>query len=76
MNDNVENLILAQLREMREEMGKNFAKIEDRLNKVDDQMETVEAKLDGHLSLLVGLGKYLHDIDARVEHIEEKLGVE
>ena len=76
MNDNVENLILAQLREMREEMGKNFAKVEERLTSMDDRMETVEAKLDGHLSLLVGLGKYLHDIDARVEHIEEKLEVD
>ena len=69
VNEKVENIILAQLREMREEMSSNYAKIEERLG-------SVEAKVDGTTAVLIGLGKYIHDIDARVEHIEEKLGIE
>jgi hypothetical protein len=31
-------------------------------------------KTDGHTAILIGLGKYMHDIDGRVEHLETKLG--
>ena len=69
MADNVDNLVLEQLRQMREEMKLGFAKVQQSL----DDLET---KVDGHTGVLVALGKYIHDIDSRVEHIERKLGIE
>ena len=69
MAENVDNLILAQLRATREEMSMNFSRVEDRLG-------DVEAKVDGTSANLVALGKYIHDIDERGEHIERKLEVE
>ncbi|MES2433879.1 MAG: hypothetical protein V4586_08660 [Pseudomonadota bacterium] len=63
MAPNVENLVLEQLRLIREDLGQVKVKIDD-----------LTMKTDGHTALLIGLGKYIHDIDERVEHIEEKLG--
>ena len=69
MADNVDNLVLEQLRQMREEMKSGFAKVQESLG-------DLETKVDGHTGVLVALGKYIHDIDSRVEHIERKLGIE
>lgn len=69
MSDGVDNLVLEQLRLIRDEMRVSFARVEDRL-------ETFEAKADGTTAMLVGLGKYIHDLDTRVGHIGRKLGIE
>ena len=65
MSENVDNIILEQLRLIREDLRGVNGKIDD-----------LTLKVDGHTALLIGLGKYVHDIDERVEHIETKLGVE
>ena len=64
MNETVENLILEQLRAIRADMSD-----------VKDRLETVEAKMDGMTVILVNFGKNIHDLDERVERIEEKLGI-
>jgi|AACY02.2.fsa_nt_gi DNA repair exonuclease SbcCD ATPase subunit len=83
MSENVDSIILEQLKQLREAIGVIDAKadrlavdvkrIEDRLW---DKIDEVEEKVDGQSGLLTALGKYSRDIDERVEHIEEKLGIE
>jgi len=64
MAENIDNLVLSLLREIRE-----------RLDSVEGKIDELAVKTDGHTALLIGLGKYIHDIDQRVEHVEEKLGI-
>ena len=59
----IENLVLEQLRPIREDLKQVNAKIDD-----------LSDKTDGHTAILIGLGKYIHDIDGRVEHLERKMG--
>ena len=69
MNEKVESIVLEQLRLIREDMKNGFERVESRF-------EDLEVKVDGHTAMLVAFGKYIHDIDERVEHIEQKLGIE
>lgn len=63
MASSVDNLVLEQLRLIRED-----------LKTLNQKMDDVTLKTDGHTAILIGLGKYLHDIDGRVEHLEQKIG--
>ena len=65
MSDNVDNLILEQLRLIRSD-----------LSGVTEKLDDLSMKVDGHTAILIGLGKYIHDIDERVEHIETKFGAD
>jgi len=69
MNENVENLVLEQLRLIRSDI-----KLLDQ--KLSGRIDSLEAKVDGNTGVIIALGRYLHDIDNRVEHIEAKLGIE
>jgi hypothetical protein len=69
MNENVENLVLEQLRLIRTDIKR----LEERLS---SRIDSLEAKVDGNTGVIIALGRYLHAIDGRVEHIEAKLGVE
>jgi hypothetical protein len=69
MNENVENLVLEQLRLIRSDIKLLEEKLSGRI-------DSLEAKVDGNTGVVIALGRYLHDIDNRVEHIEAKLGVE
>ena len=69
MAENVDNLVLEQLRLIRSDIQKLDAKLSERV-------DGLEAKVDGNTGILVALGRYLHDIDNRVEHIEAKLGID
>jgi hypothetical protein len=69
MAENVDNIVLVQLREMREEMGIGFTQVNDRL----DNLEAGQQALQG---VLFGLGRSVQLLENRVEHIEEKLGIE
>ncbi len=69
MNENVENLVLEQLRLIRSDI-----KLLDQ--KLSGRIDALEAKVDGNTGVIIALGRYLHDIDNRVEHIEAKLGIE
>jgi len=63
MADDPENMVLHYLREIR-----------DRLGSVESKIDGLAAKTDGHTAILIGLGKYIHDIDERVEHLEAAIG--
>ena len=65
MTENVENLILAHLREIR-----------DRLDRIETGLDEVKSGQQGVTGILIGLGGYIRDIDTRVEHIEQKLGLD
>jgi hypothetical protein len=69
MNENVENLVLEQLRLIRSDI-----KLLDQ--KLSGRIDSLESKVDGNTGVIIALGRYLHDIDNRVEHIEAKLGIE
>ena len=63
MSEGTDNLVPEQLRLIRDDIGA-----------VKAQLEELGVKVDGHTALLIGRGKYVHDIDQRVEHLETKLG--
>jgi hypothetical protein len=67
MAENVDNIILEQLRLIREDISR----VEERLG---SKIEELEAKVDGHTGVMIALGRYVHDIDQRVERLEEKIG--
>jgi hypothetical protein len=69
MAETVDNLVLEQLQPIRADISLLDEKLSGR---VDD----LEAKLDGNTGVLVALGRYLHDIDGRVEMPERKLGTD
>ena len=69
MAGNVDNMVLVQLREMRDEMRTGFSQVNDRL----DNLEAGQQALQG---VLFGLGRSVQLPETRVEHIEEKLGIE
>ena len=69
MNENVENLVLEQLRLIRSDIKLLEQKLSGRI-------DSLEAKVDGNTGVIIALGRYLHVIDNRVEHIEAKLGIE
>jgi hypothetical protein len=67
MAESVDNLVLEQLRLIRSDL----ARIEE---KFDGRIDDLEAKVDGNTGILVALGRYIHDIDGRVERLEEAIG--
>jgi len=72
MAENVDNIIIEQLRLIREDFKRMDARFDDLSGKVDDLGDKVRS-VEG---ILFGLGGYIRSIDERVEHIEQKLGIE
>ncbi len=72
MNDNVENLILAQLRDIRDE----FRRMDQRFDALEAKVDDLAIRAQSTEGVLFGLGGYIRSIDQRVEHIEQKLGIE
>ena len=55
-------------------MLKLLREIRDRLGLVESKIDDLSLKTDGHTAISIGLGKYIHDIDGSVEHLETRLG--
>ncbi|MGR3435593.1 MAG: hypothetical protein ACU0CO_12010 [Shimia sp.] len=72
MNDNVENMVLMQAREMRDELKAMDRKLDAVAEELSD-LTTGQRSIEG---MLFGLAGYVRGIDERVEHIEEKLGAD
>ena len=70
MAGNVDNLVLEQLRLIREDL----AKMNTHMDGLDGRMEEVGTRLQSMEGVLFGLGGYIRSTDQRVEHIETKLG--
>jgi len=71
MNENVENLILAQLREMREETAAMRSEIERRFDGLESRLDAAAAKIDGVSMLLTVLAGHVHGLETRIENLEE-----
>ncbi len=75
MNENVENLLLEQLRSIREEIGGLQTGLKSLETRMDERFTDLETELHGQRAILIGFGSYIHAIDSRVEKLEERLGV-
>ena len=72
MAETVDNMVMEQLKLMREDMRR----MEGKIDSLNEEVEDVGGRVDGLSVILVNFGKNIHDLDERVGHIEEKLGIE
>jgi hypothetical protein len=61
--ENVDNLVLAQLPEIRQ-----------RLDAIEGKIDELKVGQNSTVGVLMALGGYIRDIDVRVEHLEQKIG--
>jgi hypothetical protein len=76
MNENVENLVLEQLRLIRSDIQRLDDKLSARIDGLEAKVDNLAVRAQSTEGVLFGLGGYVRSIDERVEHIEAKLGIE
>ena len=76
MSENVESLILEQLRSLRDEMRTMGDRMTGLEKVVKDGFEDAEIGRQSIQGVLMGLGHSIYGLNERVEHIEHKLGIE
>ncbi|MGR3486108.1 MAG: hypothetical protein ACU0BF_12235 [Paracoccaceae bacterium] len=67
MNENVENLVLEQLKGLRPDMA-------EMRREMNDRMDTLEIGQQSIQGVVMGLGHYMNALDHRVEALEKKIG--
>ena len=72
MAPNVENMVLEQLRLIRED----FKRMDKRFDDLEAKVDELGVRAQSTEGVLFGLGGYIRSIDERVEHIEKKLGID
>ena len=72
MAPNVENIMLEQLRLIRED----FKRMDKRFDDLEAKVDELGVRSQSTEGVLFGLGGYIRSIDERVEHIEKKLGID
>lgn len=72
MSDNIDNLVLEQLRLIRED----FRRMDKRFDDLEAKVDELGVRAQSTEGVLFGLGGYIRSIDERVEHIEKKLGID
>jgi tetrahydromethanopterin S-methyltransferase subunit G len=72
MTPNVDNLVLEQLRLIRED----FKRMDKRFDDLEAKVDELGVRAQSTEGVLFGLGGYIRSIDERVEHIEKKLGID
>lgn len=72
MSNNIDNLVLEQLRLIRED----FKRMDKRFDDLEAKVDELGVRAQSTEGVLFGLGGYIRSIDERVEHIEKKLGIE
>jgi len=70
MNENVENLILAQLREMRVEMKGMSSEVADLRKEMGEGFADTNQRVDGLSLILSMLAGHLHGVEERIERLE------
>ncbi len=75
MSENVDNLVLEQLRLIREDIRKVEEQFSHRIDGLETKVDDLTLRSQSIEGVLFGLGGYIRSIDQRVEHIEDKLGV-
>ena len=68
----IENLVLEQLRLIRDD----FRRMDKRFDDLEAKVDELGVRAQSTEGVLFGLGGYIRSIDERVEHIEKKLGIE
>ncbi|OYX19537.1 MAG: hypothetical protein B7Z04_09110 [Rhodobacterales bacterium 32-66-9] len=76
MAENVDSLVLEQLRLIREDLGALKTGMAAFKDEVHGEFGDVKAELLGQRTMIFSLATTIGHIDRRVEHIEEKLGIE
>jgi len=76
MNENVENLVLEQLRLIRSDIQRLDDKLSARIDGLEAKVDNLAVRAQSTEGVLFGLGGYVRSIDERVEHIEAKLGID
>lgn len=72
MAENIDNIVLEQLRLIRED----FKRMDKRFDDLEAKVDELGVRAQSTEGVLFGLGGYIRSIDERVEHIEKKLGIE
>lgn len=72
MAENVNSLVLEQLRLIRDD----FKRMDKRFDDLEAKVDELGVRAQSTEGVLFGLGGYIRSIDERVEHIEKKLGIE
>jgi predicted nucleic acid-binding Zn-ribbon protein len=67
MSENVDNLILKHLREIRDDLGA----LRKDVTEIKEDMSDVDQKVDGMAIMLTMLAGHVHHIEERVEALEE-----
>ena len=75
MAENVENLVLEQLKLIREDLKRMDMRFDALEAQMTSEFEEVRVDMHGQTMMIVGLSNVIGQIDKRVEHVEEKLGM-
>ncbi len=70
MGEAAERIMLAQLRQFREDLGR----LSMQFGVVDAEYDELERQLHGHKTMMFGLRAVIGQIDKRVELLEAKIG--
>jgi hypothetical protein len=76
MAENVDNLVLEQLRLIRSDIQTLDEKLSGRIDRLESKVDDLAIRAQSTEGVLFGLGGYVRSIDERVEHIEKKLGID
>ena len=75
MAEIVENLVLEQLRLIREDLRRMDKRFDELEEKMASEFDEVKTDVHGQTMMIFGLSNVIGQIDKRVEHVEEKLGI-
>ncbi|NGM47527.1 hypothetical protein G5B31_18480 [Rhodobacter sp. SGA-6-6] len=75
MGQSVDNLVLEQLRLIREDLKRMDVRFDELEANMRAEFDDVKSELHGHTMMIFGLSNVIGQIDKRVEHVEEKLGI-
>jgi hypothetical protein len=70
----VDNLVLEQLRLIREELGELRGDLASFKTETKENFGTIHSDLLGQQTMMFGLASVIGQIDKRVEHLEQKIG--
>ncbi len=75
MPENVDNVVLEQLRLIREDLRRMDKRFDELEGKMAGKFDEVKTELHGHTMMIFGLSNVIGQIDKRVETVEIKLGI-
>ncbi len=74
MSENIDNMVLEQLRLIREDLNGLRDGMQSLEARMDARFDDIEAELQGHRMMIFGLSSVIGQIDKRVERLETKIG--